>query len=1017
MPSNYERISRQDLEEKLKRAVSLLVGLYTERAHFILELLQNAEDARATRVRFDLQADRLEVWHDGRLFNEDDVRGVCGVGEGTKIDSLTQIGKFGIGFKSVYAFTDRPEIHCGDEHFAIEKYIHPLSIGLVSIPPPWTTLFILPFNRTDVAPDVACAEIAQGLNKLDSGAMLFLRHIHEIEWSAPGGSAKRYIRQEVSQGPARRVSLTVDIQGLASPTGSWLVFDAPICTDDCDDHLRVEAAFKVEKGREDRIAPVAAATLSVFFATATRTGLGFTIQGPYRTTPARSEVPSSDHWNRDLVKRTATLVVSALGHLRDMNLLTADALSTMPVRASDFPDDGMFRPIFDSVADAIRTQSLIPTDSGDFVSAAYAKIARGSGIRELFPAGVPNGTAEGLVERMLWLSANITEVRTPELYKYLRDVLKIEEVTPEGIVRQLDQRFLQERPDDWLMRFYEFLASQEALWRKSRWQGDTPGPARSVPIIRIEKGTHVLPFKKDGSPAAYLKSPIENDKILLVRKTITARERSRQFLEKLGFGEFDMIAELRDFVLPLYRPPSSPVSREQNLQHLAWIGQVLKEAKNDERTRTFVSEVKDTPLIHASSAASTPETRFIKPGQAYFRTDDLVLYFDGNPNAWFVTEYPDDLRETLEELGVSDKERELAPTRKHFAGCATLASVTRDYVSYYRRGVLGFDPELDVDGLRHALACREVERSRYIWNRIALPRLQQVRGIVEEATRFDFRNLSSRSETSKMGDALINSAWLPFGDHFVKPAELTLEGLPDGFERNEMLGRQLGMKVDEIAVLLQRFDITAETLTIAKQIKADPDLYSRFRTLIDAKDAEPEFPSRPIPNPQRRAARVALEAQSATEKNYEHRSRSVRASEPAQDPTTWLRESYTNSAGQMICQICEKPMPFKKRNGQYYFEAVESLNTLPQEHHALYLALCPICAAKYKEFVKHDPPALEHLQIALASANEPVVSIQVGGDEASIRFVDSHFLDLQTILRESCGFSRKRSLISSEMNQ
>ncbi|HVZ19272.1 MAG TPA: hypothetical protein VG897_19285, partial [Terriglobales bacterium] len=294
MPSNYEKISSSDLEEKLERAVSLLVGLYTERAHFILELLQNAEDARATRVRFDLKPDRLEVWHDGRLFDEDDVRGVCGVGEGTKLNDLTQIGKFGIGFKSVYAFTVRPEIHCGDEHFAIEKYIHPLGIAPVSIPPPWTTLFILPFDRTDVASDVACAEIAQGLNKLDSGAMLFLRHIREIEWSSPGNSARRYIRQEVTQGPARRVSLTVDIQGLAFPTGSWLVFDAPICIDGSYDHLRVEAAFKVvsEKDHEDKIAPVSAATLSVFFPTATRTGLGFTIQGPYRTTPARSEVPS-----------------------------------------------------------------------------------------------------------------------------------------------------------------------------------------------------------------------------------------------------------------------------------------------------------------------------------------------------------------------------------------------------------------------------------------------------------------------------------------------------------------------------------------------------------------------------------------------------------------------------------------------------------------------------------------------------------------------------------------------------
>src|ERR1019366_8616941 len=166
------------------------------------------------------------------------------------------------------------------------------------------------------------------------------------------------------------------------------------------------------------------------------------------------------------------------------------------------------------------------------------------------------------------------------------------------IVRQLDQGFLQEKSDDWLTRFYGFLASQEALWRKSRWTGDMPGPARSVPIIRIENGTHVLPFKQDGSPAAYLKSPVENDQITLVRKTIVTHDPSRHFLEQLGFGEFDMVAMLREYVFPQYRLTSSLVSKEQNLEHIRWIDLALQATKGDEKIRTFLSEVKDTPLIH-----------------------------------------------------------------------------------------------------------------------------------------------------------------------------------------------------------------------------------------------------------------------------------------------------------------------------------------------------------------------------------------------------------------------------------
>jgi hypothetical protein len=47
-------------------------------------------------------------------------------------------------------------------------------------------------------------------------------------------------------------------------------------------------------------------------------------------------------------------------------------------------------------------------------------------------------------------------------------------------------------------------------------------------------------------------------------------------------------------------------------------------------------------------------------------------------------------------------------------------------------------------------------------------------------------------------------------------------------------------------------------------------------------------------------------------------------------------------------------MPFKKRNGEYNFEAVGifSRNHLPIEHEAQFLALCPLCSARYKEFVK-----------------------------------------------------------------
>ena len=111
----------------------LLANRYDDRTHFIYELLQNAEDALAGRegrresraVSFDLNPHRLRVSHYGVPFGANDLAGLCGIGESTK--DLNAIGRFGIGFKSVYAFSVRPEIHSGSEDFAIESYVWPVA--------------------------------------------------------------------------------------------------------------------------------------------------------------------------------------------------------------------------------------------------------------------------------------------------------------------------------------------------------------------------------------------------------------------------------------------------------------------------------------------------------------------------------------------------------------------------------------------------------------------------------------------------------------------------------------------------------------------------------------------------------------------------------------------------------------------------------------------------------------------------------------------------------------------------
>lgn len=107
---------------------SLLTDLYPDTAHFIYELLQNAEDMNATKVRFELGADGVYFEHNGskRTFNLDDIDAITNIGHNAqKKDDPTSIGKFGVGFKAVFAYTSTPEIQSGEYHFQIRDYFVP----------------------------------------------------------------------------------------------------------------------------------------------------------------------------------------------------------------------------------------------------------------------------------------------------------------------------------------------------------------------------------------------------------------------------------------------------------------------------------------------------------------------------------------------------------------------------------------------------------------------------------------------------------------------------------------------------------------------------------------------------------------------------------------------------------------------------------------------------------------------------------------------------------------------------
>jgi len=161
------------------------------------------------------------------------------------------------------------------------------------------------------------------------------------------------------------------------------------------------------------IAPGADDSTLVFFPTEKETQCGFLMQGPYKTTPSRDNVPHDNKWNVHLVNETAKLIADTLRRIPDLKLASIGLLQAMPLMLEqEIPDEWMFRPVYDAVVETLKTCPLIPAADDRLVSADCARFARGKGLAELFPPkqlSLLFGAVEGVT--LDWVSPEISEAR------------------------------------------------------------------------------------------------------------------------------------------------------------------------------------------------------------------------------------------------------------------------------------------------------------------------------------------------------------------------------------------------------------------------------------------------------------------------------------------------------------------------------------------------------------------------------------------------------------------------------
>lgn len=317
-----------------------------------LELIQNADDAGATNLSFDARDDALVV-DNGATFSScgmhepecpwrksGDPEGlhrpcnfhaIAEMGSRSKIQAQDQIGRFGIGFVSVYQITDTPIVRSG----VVELQLNPQTQEVMrsEIPSFRGTQFILPWaatasevrtglNASPTPPDVADKVVVE-ISQILKSSLLFLRHLQRVELRRNG--------ELVAEVSIDRSDEEVMLE--FKPSGSlqhWLVLSRT--ADDVLLELGLRKKFEA-LNRLDRATKVSVAipltseavegVLYAYLPTRQATGMPVHVNGDFFPHASRQAIvlegeQHDRYWNEALIATAAAALAENFIRVRDL---------------------------------------------------------------------------------------------------------------------------------------------------------------------------------------------------------------------------------------------------------------------------------------------------------------------------------------------------------------------------------------------------------------------------------------------------------------------------------------------------------------------------------------------------------------------------------------------------------------------------------------------------------------------------------------------------------------------------
>jgi hypothetical protein len=671
----------------------ILVGLYRKETHFLFELFQNADDVKASDVEIKVTPNELVFWHNGKKdFDLKDVIGITGIGAGTKQNDTGTIGKFGIGFKSVFSVTKSPRIFSGEYNFEIKYFTVPSVSNRSSNIKDNGTTIILPFNAENKSKEEIYSKIIDAINKLDANAFMFLRYIENVRWEygvVNGGLIKQL---EISE-PYYKMTA---VSNKDNKIVEYLIFSRSLPE---FSELKVSIAYKIEDDNGHiKIIPDYNTMLSVYFFTEMPTYLHFIVNAPFITSSTRESVDYTRKGNFELLEIIGSLYRESLGVLKKRNMLEIDFLDMLPIKKENCTSSPIYEILYNQTVLAFEEDSLLPCNDGSAANADKALLADGAELTNLLS---DKDELENLFGgRNNWLDINITRDNKPGLFCFLNGVLKITNINFITFCRRIDKDFLLTKDDRWLKRFY--------LECGGRNDNQLKNVLISKPIIRTMTEDMIVPVI-DNKPEAFFYSPSSpENKTVKTFFTEDNEENNpiRRFLVNIGLRTIDAVDVIRTVLL---RKFSDEGSKNIKIDLFKNIYEMYTRSSNNEK-ESIIPLLKDKKIVLFKNIG---HEEWRNPEKGYIRTESLSCLFDGFDDAFFVSEdmffdssQMDNISTFLIKLGVN---RGLLRIRRN--------ELDRDTKIYLRSGVnITWDTveNYDVQGLDFIIKHMNEERLRYL---------------------------------------------------------------------------------------------------------------------------------------------------------------------------------------------------------------------------------------------------------------------------------------------------------------